>query len=219
MNSGFRCPNVPWLPPDEADEDGFVGVGGNLQPGCLMCAYSEGIFPWYNEGDPICWWSPHPRAIFELDGMHRSRRLQRTIRAGKFRLSIDECFRDVMLGCSDRPEGTWITGDMLGAYCRLHELGHAHSVEAWQDGELAGGVYGVSIGGFFAAESMFYRRRDASKVALSALIDRLQERGFELLDTQMVTEHTLSLGAIEIPRKDYLRRLKLAVSKKDVSFA
>jgi leucyl/phenylalanyl-tRNA--protein transferase len=210
---------VPWLPPEDADEDGFVGVGGNLQPGCLLRAYSEGIFPWYNEGDPICWWSPDPRAIFELDCFYRSRRLLRTIRSGKLQTTVNRCFREVMLGCSVRAEGTWITEDMLAAYCRLHELGYAHSVEAWQDGELAGGVYGVSIGGFFAAESMFYRRTDGSKVALSALVDRLKERGLELLDTQMVTEHTISLGAIEIPRETYLRRLKVAVSKKEVSFA
>jgi leucyl/phenylalanyl-tRNA--protein transferase len=213
-----HCPRVPWVRPEQADEDGFVGLGGNLGPPCLLRAYSEGIFPWYNEGDPILWWSPDPRAIFELADFHVSRRLARTIRSGRFGVTFDTDFQGVIRCCAIRAEGTWITAAMIAAYERLHELGHAHSVECWHEGELAGGVYGVALGAFFAAESMFYRATDASKVALAALVERLRSRGFELLDTQFVTDHTRTLGATEIPRADYLRRLRAAVRKKDVKF-
>jgi leucyl/phenylalanyl-tRNA---protein transferase len=212
------CPRVPWVAPLSADEDGFVGLGGNLGPPCLLRAYSEGIFPWFNEGDPILWWSPHPRAIFELGDFHVSRRLRRTIQSGKFEVSFDRDFAAVIRGCAIRAEGTWITQSMIDAYSRLHQLGHAHSVEAWLNGELAGGVYGVSIGAFFAAESMYYRVTDASKVALAALVERLKKCGFELLDTQFVTNHTKSLGAIEIARKQYLGRLRGAIGKTEVTF-
>ena len=195
---------------DLADEYGLVAVGGDLRPQTLLRAYRGGIFPWYGEGEPILWWSPDPRAIFELDRFYISSRLERTIRSGKFRLTINQAFRDVMLGCADR-EQTWITRDMLDAYTRLHELGHAHSIEAWLGDELAGGVYGVALGGFFAGESMFHRVRDASKVALAYLLEYLRIRGFLLFDTQVLTEHTARLGAIEIPRGEYLRRLQKAL--------
>ena len=213
-----RQTDIPWIDPSEADAWGLVGVGGDLEPRTLLRAYAEGVFPWFGEGDPICWWSPDPRAIFEMDGLHVSRRLLRTIRSGKFRVTFDRAFADVMRGCADREEGTWITPEMLVAYRRLHELGHAHSVEVWHGDELAGGVYGVGLGGFFAGESMFHRRSDASKVALAALFDRLRARGYELFDTQFVTEHTARLGAIEIPRAEYLRRLRRALRRKDVTF-
>ncbi len=208
----------PWIEPELADEWGLVGVGGDLSPERLLRAYRDGVFPWFNEDEPICWWSPDPRAIFELDGMYRSSRLQRTIRSGKFAITFNQDFRGVMLGCADREEGTWITPSMLEAYSRLYELGHAHSVEARIDGELVGGTYGVAIGGFFAAESMFFRVSDASKVALAALIDRLKARSFTLLDIQLITEHTASLGAIEIPRNTYLRRLRGALRRTKVTF-
>jgi leucyl/phenylalanyl-tRNA--protein transferase len=176
----------------------------------LCCAYGAGVFPWFSDGDPICWWSPDPRAIIELDSLHVSRRLRRTIRSGKFRVSVNEDFAGVIRGCADRPgEGTWITAKMIAAYERLHQLGHAHSVEAWHGDVLGGGIYGVSIGGFFAGESMFTRVTDGSKVALVALVDRLR-RGFELFDVQFVTEHTERMGAVEIPRDDYLARLRAA---------
>lgn len=218
MNWFQLCPRVPWVPPDRSDEDGFVGLGGNLDPPCLLRAYSEGVFPWFNEGDPILWWSPSPRAIFELEDFHVSRRLQRTIQSGKFQITFDRDFAAVIRGCAVREEGTWITAQMIAAYERLHRLGHAHSVESWQDGQLAGGVYGVSVGAFFAAESMFYRRTDGSKVALAALVQRLRERGYLLLDTQFVTDHTGMLGAIEIPREEYLARLHVAVRKGGVTW-
>ncbi len=203
--------------PEAADPHGLVAVGGDLRPETLLDAYRHGVFPWYSDGLPVCWWSPDPRAILPLDGLHVSRRLARTVRSGRFAVTANRDFAGVIRGCAVRDEGTWITQDMIAAYERLHELGHAHSVEAWQDGELAGGVYGVAIGGLFAAESMFHRSTDASKVALVALFARLRERGFTLLDTQMVTPHTARFGAIEIPRSEYLGRLHEAL-KRDVSF-
>jgi leucyl/phenylalanyl-tRNA---protein transferase len=219
VKSWDRSADVPWIPPTFADENGLVGVGGTLDPSCLLRAYTEGVFPWFSDGDPILWWSPDPRAIFDLrTGVHISRRLARTLRSGKFQVTFDRAFGRVIRACGDRPEGTWITREMVSAYEDLHRLKFAHSVEAWQDGELAGGVYGVAINSFFAAESMFYRRTDGSKVALAALFDRLKARGFELVDTQMLTEHTERLGAVEVARDEYLKMLKRAVSKDGVRF-
>ena len=201
-----------WIDPLLADDFGLVGIGGDLKPNRLLDAYRRGIFPWYDEGNPILWWSPNPRAIFELDDFHLSRRLRRTIRSGRFRMAVDQDFGGVIRGCAaGREDGTWIIPEMIEAYEELHRLGHAHSVEAWCDGTLAGGVYGVAIGGFFAGESMFSRQRDASKVALAYLVERLCERGFRLFDIQFVTPHTVSLGAVEIPRSEYLERLQRAL--------
>jgi len=194
-------------------EWGLVDIGGDLEPARLLQAYRRGIFPWFDEDGPICWWSPDPRAIFELDGLHVSRRLARTIHGGKFSMTIDRAFSQVMRGCADREEGTWITADMVEAYQRLHHLGWAHSVEVWHDGELAGGIYGVAIQGFFAGESMFHVQRDASKAALAFLVQHLSTRGYQLFDIQLITEHTQRLGAIEIPRKDYLGRLRAALER------
>jgi leucyl/phenylalanyl-tRNA--protein transferase len=195
-----------------ADEHGLVAVGGDLRPERLLMAYRRGIFPWYDEGDPVLWWSPDPRAIFELDGFQLSRRLGRTIRSGRFKVTINRDFAGVIHGCADRGgEGTWLTPAMAAAYTKLHQRGHAHSVEVWHAGSLAGGLYGVALGGFFAGESMFTRVRDASKVALAFLVDRLGARGFQLFDIQYLTEHTAGLGAIEIPRKQYLKRLRQAL--------
>jgi leucyl/phenylalanyl-tRNA--protein transferase len=207
-------PRVPWFIPGLADESGLVAVGGDLSPDRLLDAYRHGIFPWYDETTPILWWSPDPRAIFELDCFHVSRRLARTIRSGRFQLTVDQAFAAVIRACADRPDvGTWITAEMVEAYERLHALGFAHSVEAWRGGELAGGIYGVALGGFFAGESMFTRQRDGSKVAMVALVERLRERGFTLFDTQFLTDHTRRLGAIEIPRREYLRRLRDALDR------
>jgi leucyl/phenylalanyl-tRNA--protein transferase len=235
--------DVPWIPPEMAEPDGFVGVGGDLAPRTLLRAYSEGVFPWFNEGDPILWWSPDPRGVIELQiqtgsaaspgadeygGLHVSRRLARTIRSGKFRVTVNRCFATVMRACGEtRIEGTWVTDDMLAAYTELHRLGHAHSVETWvradpggpDEWELAGGTYGLAIGGLFAAESMFYHVTDGSKVALAALVQRLRARGFSLLDVQMKTEHTGRMGATEIPRREYLKRLRQAIGMTDVRFA
>jgi leucyl/phenylalanyl-tRNA--protein transferase len=190
---------------------GLVKQGGDLSPASLLKAYRSGCFPWFDEGDPILWWSPDPRAIFEIESYHVPRRLARTIRSGKFRVTRDLAFGAVMRGCADRVEGTWITDEMLDAYQELHRLGHAHSVEAWLGEHLAGGVYGVALGGFFAAESMFHYVTDAGKVALASLIAHLRQRGFTLFDLQFINDHTARLGAIEIPRKEYLRRLRHAL--------
>jgi leucyl/phenylalanyl-tRNA--protein transferase len=205
-------PKLPILDPERADDYGLVAVGGDLRPELLLHAYSRGVFPWYDEGFPVCWWSPDPRAVFELDRFHVSRRLARTLRSGRFTVTVDRAFGDVMRGCADRPVGTWITDDMLAAYERLHRLGWAHSVEVWQAGELAGGVYGVAVGGLFAGESMFHRQSDASKVALAFLVERLRQRGFVLFDVQVLTEHTARMGAVEIPRAEYLGRLRRALT-------
>jgi leucyl/phenylalanyl-tRNA--protein transferase len=205
------------LDPDAADAKGLVAVGGDLRPETLLEAYGRGVFPWYDESLPVCWWSPDPRAVLPLDGLHVSRRLARTIRSGRFTVTFDQDFAGVICGCAVRAEGTWLTRDMIRAYMRLHSLGHAHSVETWRNGELAGGVYGVAIGGLFSAESMFHRQTDASKVALVALVDRLRERGHMLMDVQILNEHTAKFGAIDIPRRVYLTVLKEAI-RLDVAF-
>ena len=194
---------------EDADEVGLVAMGGDLRPATLLRAYRNGVFPWFNANEPILWWSPDPRAIFEFDRFYISRRLARTIRAGKFRLTINQAFRQVMQGCAER-ENTWITADMLEAYTRMHRLGYAHSIEAWRGDELAGGIYGLALGGAFFGESMFHRVSDASNVSLAYLLEYLQFRGFTLFDTQVLTEHTARLGAVLIPRADYLARLKKA---------
>lgn len=201
-----------FLNPEFADAMGLVGMGGDLSPRRLLQAYRRGIFPWYDENYPVCWWSPDPRAIIELDGLHISRRLRRTIRSGQFSMSIDRAFGAVIRGCGDRGEGTWIVPDMIAAYEKLHDLGWAHSVEVYRCGELAGGLYGVAIGGFFAGESMFSRQTDASKVGLAFTVARLKERGFQLFDIQFISEHTASLGARETPRAEYLVRLGQALA-------
>jgi leucyl/phenylalanyl-tRNA--protein transferase len=194
-----------------ADEMGLVGVGGDLEPERLLAAYREGVFPWYEAGTPILWWCPDPRGIIPLDGFHVSRRLARTIRSGRFRVTHDQAFASVMDGCAERDEGTWITDEMKDAYQTLHRMGHAHSVEVWAEATLVGGLYGVAAGRLFAGESMFSRRSDASKVALAWLVDHLRKRGFQLFDVQMVTDHTTRLGAIEITREEYLRQLRVAL--------
>jgi leucyl/phenylalanyl-tRNA--protein transferase len=211
-------PPSRFFPPAEsADADGLVAVGGELTPAWLLDAYRHGIFPWPLDGDfpYMLWWSPDPRAIIELDGLKVSRRLARTCRSGRFEISSDRDFAAVIRGCAtaqNRRVGTWLTKPMIAAYCRLFELGHAHSVEVWCQGRLAGGVYGVALGGLFAAESMFYRMRDASKVALACLLPHLRARGYRLFDIQQLTPHTARMGAVEIPRRQYLRRLAEALA-------
>lgn len=210
----------PWIPPELADGEGLVGVGGDLSASTLLKAYTDGVFPWFNDDDPILWWSPDPRAVIEYETLHVSRSLARTMRKGIFHITIDQCFERVMRECGvGRPEGTWITPRMIDAYRHLHRLGHAHSLEVWKGDELAGGIYGIAIGAFFAGESMFHRVSDGSKVALVALMTHLQARGYELIDVQMTTEHTRKMGAIEIPRTRYLRRLRQAVGKSHIRFA
>lgn len=200
---------------EEADAHGALCVGGTLDTELLIDAYSHGIFPWPSDDhDPIIWWSPDPRAIFEFDRFYPSRRALRRLRSGQLVGSIDTDFAGVMRGCATGPGregGTWITPNMIRAYTRLHHAGVAHSVEIRRDGQLVGGVYGVAIGGLFAAESMFHRHRDASTVALAILLAHTQARGYRLLDIQQWTLHTGHLGAIEVPRAEYLKRLAAVV--------
>lgn len=209
----FNFPN-----PSLADPDGLLAVGGNLEPETLLSAYQQGIFPWFDEDTPILWWSPDPRAILEFDNLYISKRLARTIRTNKFHVTFDQDFDAVVKGCTYRPEeGTWITPEVANAYGEFHRRGHAHSVEVWQQGVLVGGLYGVAIGGLFAGESMFSTVSDASKIALVALVSRLKEKGYQLFDLQIINEHTSMMGATEIPRDDYLARVKTAI-KKDIYF-
>lgn len=181
-----------------------------LTPEVLVSAYAHGIFPMDVDGQ-VEWFSPDPRAILPLDAFRISKNLGRRYRGGRFEIRINTCFEQVMRECGDREEGTWISDEILAAYVRLHELGVAHSVETWQDGELAGGLYGVALGGAFFGESMFHRRTDASKVALVALVERMRERAFTLLDVQFTTPHLEQFGIIEIPRTEYLKRLAAAL--------
>ncbi len=215
---------IPWLglrdpfPPVEqalAEPNGLLAAGGDLSPARLLDAYAHGIFPWFNDEDPVLWWSPDPRMVLLPRELHLSRSLRRTIRSQEFTVTFDGAFQAVMKGCAgprDKQDGTWITADMMRAYTRMAELGHAHSVEAWADGELAGGLYGVAVGRIFYGESMFTRRSNASKVAVSWLARQLDRWQFELIDCQMSTEHLASLGAREVPRADFLRRLERAIA-------
>jgi leucyl/phenylalanyl-tRNA--protein transferase len=208
-------PPTPWAFPsvDAADESGLVGVGGDLEPGTVLAAYRSGLFPMPLGGrGPLGWWSPDPRAVVPLDGLRVTRSLRRSIR--RYEVRVDTAFEQVVEACGDpgRPHG-WITPEIRAAYTRLHRLGWAHSIEAWSrdDGTLAGGLYGVAIGGLFAGESMFYRVADASKAALAAIAPYLERRGYTLFDVQWTNAHTRRLGAIDIPRSDYQERLAEAI--------
>jgi len=205
--------SAPSFPdPRDYDREGLLAIGGDLLPERLLCAYGSGVFPWYAEGYVPMWWSPDPRALLDPEHLHVSRSLQKRIRRGGFTLTWNKCFPRVMRECGQRrKDGTWILPEMLAAYERLHRLGHAHSLEVWSDGELVGGTYGVQVGGLFAAESMFHRATDMSKVALTALVRSLFAAGIRLLDVQFATAHLRTLGACEVPRAEYLRRLAVVV--------
>ena len=189
-----------------------------LTPDLLLTAYATGIFPMADEEGEICWLAPDPRAIFELDGFKPSRSLRTVCRRGVFEVTVNRAFGEVVAACAGRADGTWISREIVQAYAKLHELGFAHSVEAWREGQLAGGLYGVSLGGAFFGESMFHYATDASKVALAHLVERMKQRGMVLLDTQFMTPHLASLGAVEISRTEYERRLERAIHC-EVSFA
>lgn len=183
-----------------------------LQASLLVAAYEAGYFPMAQDSGEIRWYSPDPRGVLPLDTYHPSRRLLRVVRSGRFEVTVDRVFRDVMLACAaDRDEGTWINGEIVESYCALHDLNLAHSVEVWRDGELAGGLYGVSLRGAFFGESMFHRVTDASKVALWRLCGILKTGGYGLLDIQWLTPFLATMGAVEISRDDYLRRLHSAL--------
>lgn len=204
---------IPWLsdkplfPPVNTaltDPNGLLAVGGDLSPRRLLAAYRQGIFPWYSPGDPILWWSPDPRMVLVPDDLRITRSLAKTLRNTDYQVRLDTRFAEVVAACANAPRagqnGTWITGEMQAAYRGLHAIGHAHSVETWIDGELAGGLYGVAVGRAFFGESMFARRRDASKIALAHLCAHLKRRDFGIIDCQMETAHLASLGARPIPR-------------------
>jgi leucyl/phenylalanyl-tRNA--protein transferase len=202
---------------ETADADGLLGVGGQLTPDWLLDAYGHGIFPWPIIGSVnlLAWWSLDPRAVIVWDRFHVSRRLRRTCRNHRFTVTCDRDFRGVILGCataSGREGQTWLTAEMIAAYVELFRLGHAHSVEVWSDGALAGGTYGLAMGGLFSAESMFHRVTDASKVALVHLVAHLQARGYPWMDIQQLTPHSARFGAVEIPRSEYLQRLDEALA-------
>jgi leucyl/phenylalanyl-tRNA--protein transferase len=195
-----------------ANREGLLALGGDLSVPRLLLAYRSGIFPWTD--DPLTWWSPDPRAVFDIEKFRPPRRLADKLRKNPFQLTIDRDFPAVIANCA-RPapgrESTWISPRFISAYTELHRQGHAHSVEVWDGEQLVGGLYGVAIAGFFAGESMFHRATDASKIALCHMIDLLRTRGFELFDTQVLSPLTARLGAVEIRRRDYLERLASAL--------
>lgn len=215
---------IPWLTPDQpfppvqralAEPNGLLAAGDDLSLHRLLEAYRHGIFPWYSEGQPVLWWSPDPRMVLVPAEIAISRSLRKRLRSRTYEVRVDTCFTQVMQACAEPREGqagTWITDDMLAAYASLHAAGIAHSVESWIDGELVGGLYGLGIGRAFFGESMFMRATDASKVALAHLARQLERWNFGVIDCQMSTEHLASLGAREMPRKEFIRALSELVN-------
>jgi leucyl/phenylalanyl-tRNA--protein transferase len=203
---------IGFPPPHLAEREGLLAVGGDLSPQRLLLAYRMGIFPWYNPEEPIIWWSPDPRLLLFPSELIVSRSLKKILKKGVFSVTMDTAFARVIDQCAslriEQGKGTWIVDEMVSAYCRLHEFGFAHSVEAWQDGKLAGGLYGLSLGRSFFGESMFSRVSNASKAAFVHLVRQLERWKFDLIDCQVRTEHLMRFGAREVPRKDFLTRLE-----------
>ena len=198
-----------------ATKDGLLALGGDLSPERLLLAYRNGIFPWYNPGEPILWWSPDPRCVLLPNEFHASRSLRKAIQKNGFNFTFDKDFTAVIENCAlprKSGSGTWISGDMKRAYIELHSLGHAHSVETWRQGKLVGGLYGIAIGKVFFGESMFASETDASKASLQFLINQLLEWEFQLIDCQITSPHLISLGAEEIPRDRFIEKLKTATA-------
>ncbi len=202
----FPFPSV-----ERASPEGIVAMEGNLSPGMLLSAYKQGIFPWYSEGEPILWWSPDPRMVLFPEKIHISKSMRRSFKRGSFSFSMDNNFTEVVDSCGGisrkHEDGTWITSEMKDAYTHLHELGYGHSLEVWEDDELVGGLYGLSLGSVFFGESMFSRKTNASKAAFIILAQTLGNIGFSMIDCQLYTPHLESLGAVKIDRKKYLRLL------------
>lgn len=211
----FIRPGDPPAFPDPrgADGEGLVAVGGDLRPARLLLAYDLGIFPWYDAEIPL-WWSPDPRAVMDPERLHVSRSLRRLLRRTEWQVTCNRAFTGVMVECSrEREDGTWIHTEVIQAYTELHRLGHAHSIEVWEGAQLVGGLYGVQRGGLFAAESMFHRRTNASKVALCCAVLALFRHGVTVFDVQFLTDHLESLGAYEISRREYLERVRAALGQ------
>ncbi len=222
MNAFYRLPggdvialegNTPFPPLQAALQhpNGLIAIGGDLNAERLLDAYHHGIFPWFTPGEPVLWWSPDPRMVLFPNELKISRSLAKRLKKTDYEVRYDTAFREVMQACSQAPRegqnGTWIVPEIVEAYCRLHELGHAHSAETWIDGELVGGLYGVKLGNMFYGESMFHRATDASKIAFVHMMRRLQQAGVEMIDCQMHTAHLASLGAREIPRDEFIVKL------------
>ncbi|TCV87434.1 leucyl/phenylalanyl-tRNA--protein transferase [Sulfurirhabdus autotrophica] len=219
---------IPWLdtqtpfPPVAlalSDPNGLLAAGANLSPERLIEAYKQGIFPWFNEGDPILWWSPDPRMVLFPDELKISRSLRKTLKKQPYEIRVDTAFKEVMQGCAaprNAQAGTWISPRMIAAYTRLHELGIAHSVEAWSDDQLVGGLYGMAIGKMFYGESMFSRFTDASKIPFAHLVKQLKRWGFGMIDCQMNTPHLASLGAREISRDEFSHKLSNLIAQPEI---
>jgi leucyl/phenylalanyl-tRNA---protein transferase len=207
--------------PDEADESGLLAIGGDLSIERLKLAYSKGIFPWYEDGMPILWWTPDPRMVLFPEKMIISHSLKQSIRKEQFTVTIDTAFEEVISNCSKTPrkgeDGTWITREMRQAYIRLHEAGYAHSAESWLDGKLVGGLYGVALGKAFFGESMFHHVTNASKVAFHHLVGKLKSWNFQIIDAQVYTNHLESLGGEMIPRSQYMHILEDALTVEDIT--
>lgn len=216
----FQLSDIIYFPPPEmAREDGLLAIGGDLSPERLLLAYQMGIFPWYAKGDPILWWAPTPRLILHPRDFHCSRSLQRQLKRGLFKFTMDKAFDAVIQACAevrtDQEQPTWINHQMIEAYCHLHDLGYAHSLECWQHDELVGGLYGVSIGGFFFGESMFSRTKNSSKASLAILARQLATWDFDCIDCQMRTDHLISLGAREVAGHQFFAMLQQSILRPD----
>jgi leucyl/phenylalanyl-tRNA--protein transferase len=203
---------ISFPPVDMADENGLLAVGGDLKPERLLLAYKSGIFPWYNEDEPIIWWSPDPRFVLFPSKLRVSKSMQTTLRNGKFRFTINRAFKQVIENCKNvirqDQNGTWIQHDTVDAYTKMHELGYAHSAEAWENGELVGGLYGIHIGNIFFGESMFNKKNNASKFAFINYVEQLKKENVALIDCQIYTAHLESLGAKMIDRKAFIEILQ-----------
>lgn len=218
---------IPWLNPATtifpsphlalSEPNGLLAVGGDLSPERILAAYHQGIFPWFNPGDPILWWSPSPRTIIYPGQLHISKSLRKVLRAGTYKVTFDHCFSDVMRACAEPrsySDGTWISEDIIAGYTALHERGFAHSVEVWQDQELVGGLYGMALGKVFFGESMFSRADNASKVGFAHLVRQLIAWDFQLIDCQVANDHLFTLGAVEITREEFQQLLLNFIYKK-----
>jgi len=209
--------DIPLFPPqNDAEPEGLLAIGGDLSMERLLSAYQQGIFPWYEDGQPILWWSPDPRLIIEPKNFKVSRSLRKVLKKQIFQVKTDTAFSQVIEACGGprrSGQGTWITEDIKDAYTQLHELGYAHSVESWYEEELVGGLYGIFMGKCFFGESMFAKKTDASKVAFASLVTQMKDWGVDMIDCQVTSDHLLSLGAHEIPRQEFLQRLKFAIQR------